>query len=227
MPVQRPPEADRPTADTAQRSRRRPAVLAGALAVLALVAGVVWWTTDDGSAGGGSVGMGEAPAGVGGIGSAPSGGPSPGAGPLVGPPGEGGGGVAGPGGGPSGSAAPGGPPTAAQTTAPIPIGPRLLATYVILPGLLSDQMDITITNSGDRSGEWGAVVVSFSGVNLIIVPGPGVSYESREGLHTFTPQASLRTVPAGSSVSFYFTTTVGGVLGDLSRCSLDGQACKG
>jgi hypothetical protein len=218
MPIQRPAEADPATVDT----RRRLAVLIGAVAVLALVAGLVWWATDDGSAGGGSVGMGDAPAGVGGIGSAPTGEPTPG--PQGGAPGAAGG----PGVGPGGSAAPGGPPpTGGQPTAPAQTGARLLATYVIVRGLLSDQMTITITNSGDRDGKWSSVTVTFDGVNLVIVPGEGVSYELRGGVHTFTPHASLQTVPPGSSVSFDFTTTVGGVLGDPTGCSLDGQECKG
>jgi hypothetical protein len=220
MPIQRPAEDDLPT--TARENRRRLAVLVGAVAVLALVVGLVWWTSDDGSTGGGSVGMGDAPAGVGGIGSAPTGERTPG--PQAGAPGAAGG----PGEGSGASAAPGGPPPpAGQTTAPSQTGADLQATYVIVIGLLSDRMDITITNSGDRDGKWTSVTVSFSGLNLIITSGPGVSYELRGGLHVFTAQASIQSVPPGSSVSFHFTTTIGGVLGDPTGCSLDGQECKG
>jgi hypothetical protein len=193
-------------------------VLLVALVSLAAVAGAVLWAVGGGSSSAGSAGMGDAP-GLAGIGSAPTGTPS-GGGPLIGDPGPGAGLSAGPG----GSAAPSGQ---AQTTASTPAGASLQATYVILPGLLWDRMDITITNSGDAEGKWGSVVVRFEGVNLIITPGPGVTYEPRGNVHTFRPENAIQTVLPGSSVSFYFTTTVGGVLGDPTGCSLDGQECKG
>jgi hypothetical protein len=207
---------------TSARPQRSPDVRRAALAavaaliVLAAVAAVALWASGRGESEGGGAGLGSAP-GVGGAGSAPTG-PFDSASPLAGAP------VLSSG---SPGAAPGAPGSVGLGGPTVPAAPGgLVATYVIDEGLLADRMDITITNVGQADAQWSRVVIRFSGINLIITPGPGVAYEVVGRDHVFTAQATLRTVAGGASVSFYFLTTGGGVLGSPVSCTLDGQECK-
>jgi uncharacterized protein YndB with AHSA1/START domain len=131
-----------------------------------------------------------------------------------------------------GQPAGGGPgPTGGQTTAnPPPGGTAHLSVTFVQTNvtITSYEVVVTVTNTGNASGQWAVVGAGLTGVNLTIsVLGATVTDVVRGGTHCFSPTGSLGTVPAGQAATFRFTVSalLQSLLGTITGVALDSPPC--